>query len=256
MAKNNQKPVLILGDIHAPFHNKMAFRLIHKIMKANEFSQVISVGDVCDAYSVSRFDKSPDRKETLQEEVDGTLDLMRRIKEWAVGARCVVTLGNHDIRINKAMHNKYAELGLVRSLQLDKGLAALGWEVVPYKQSHSITEHIDVTHDFGKSTKNAAMSAIANYGGSVVWGHSHAATVTYTGSMSGPVKMAMNVGWLGDYKYVDYQHYNIARQNYILGVGLLELGPLGLYKAHFIPFVEYAGKMWACMFGTWYSVKA
>ncbi len=251
------KQALILGDIHVPYENKTALRLVRKIVKHldKSLTHVISVGDMCDAYSASRFDKNPERKYRLQDEIDLTVALAQKIKGWCPEkTRCVITLGNHEVRIDKLAAKLYEDLGHVRSLQLARGLEAAGWEVFPYRQSYFLTDHFAITHDFERAGKTALQNAVADCGVSIAFGHTHNAGTWYTGSVHDSTKMAINVGWLGDHRFVDYRHAIKAKRGYILGVGLVSLGPDGLFSADFIPFIERGRQMWACVHGEWIHV--
>jgi len=254
MSKTLRKAI-ILPDIHAPYHHRTALKMVKKILEKVRPSHLVSVGDFVDAYSVSRFHKSANRKVDLQAEVDSAIEVAAKLKDWAPGAKCVVTLGNHDVRIDIALEGDHKNLGTPSSLNFPQRLWELGWTVVPYKESFLLGQHLSVTHDIGRSGKNAVSTAIADYGDSLVFGHTHRAAVWYEGSINGPDKVAMNVGWLGDPRYIDYKHKDIAKRSYILGVGMVDFHSNGLFKAQFIPFVEWRGKMYACIYGEWLSVK-
>lgn len=61
---------IVFSDIHAPFHDKKAIALAAKIAQWWKPNVAIWNGDNLDCYSISKYNKSPDRTERLQDEID------------------------------------------------------------------------------------------------------------------------------------------------------------------------------------------
>lgn len=250
------KQAIVLGDIHAPFHDVAAMDLVIALIHHYRFAEVISVGDMSDQLAAGRFSRSRQGKYDLQAEIDSTVELAQRLQSASPDSKFVVTLGNHDVRIDRKLDElrNNLDLGEVHSLSLSRRLRELGWVVVPYRDSYELTPHLHVTHDFGKSGKASLLAAHAKYGTAVVYGHTHKAGIWYEGSIAGPVHGYMNVGWLGDAKAIDYAHSRTVSQESITGVGIVTLGPDGLYHLSFSPFIRGEGKIAACVNGEWWSV--
>jgi len=52
---------IIWPDVHVPYHDVAAVRLVMKVMKIFKFDITILLGDFVDNYCISRFTKSPTR---------------------------------------------------------------------------------------------------------------------------------------------------------------------------------------------------
>lgn len=250
------KQALILGDIHAPFHDKLALKLVKKLIKKFRFSQVISVGDFTDQLAVARFSRSRKTQHNIQWEIDEAIKLAEELVDCNPRSRFVVTLGNHDIRIDKKLDSLRNELdvGDIASLNVSERMEEAGWEVVDYNDSYELTEHLDVTHDFGRSGKGAIQQAASVYGRAVVFGHTHKAGLWFEGGMVTDVHGYMNVGWLGDAKEINYAHGRLVAKQCVQGVGIVTLGPDGLYHLSFSPFIRRGKKMMTCVNGQWVKV--
>ncbi len=64
----NHNNILLLSDIHVPYHNIQALTLALKYGLENEVNTILLNGDVIDFYAISRFEKDP-RKRNFGHEV-------------------------------------------------------------------------------------------------------------------------------------------------------------------------------------------
>lgn len=241
---------LILGDVHAPFHDTEAVRLVEQILCDFHFDQIISVGDFFDCYAVSRYEKCANRKLNIEWEIEEGVKLAQRITELSPQSKHVITLGNHEARLGRWV-SAHPELQGSKRLSVYHRMRELKWTVVPYKQSYELGPHLSVTHDFGRSGKYAGHQAVADYGRSVVFGHTHRASVVYQGAISGHTLAALNVGWLGDPLEIDYAHIDRVRRDSVHGVGIVDLARDGNFQLNFVPFTKTRGKLMACIDGHW-----
>jgi predicted phosphodiesterase len=62
MAKNKLEKILLISDVHVPYHDKKAFNLVLEVGKKLKVDQVVIGGDFIDNYSVSSHDKNPNRE--------------------------------------------------------------------------------------------------------------------------------------------------------------------------------------------------
>jgi len=118
-------PVIILPDIHAPFHDPRAIELTCKIIELIKPVAVIYLGDNVDWHQISKFDKDPDRILTIQAEVDSFHGVDRSIMS-AAGRQVkrYYILGNHEDRLRR-YHAAHPEVCKIRGLQFD-ALLGLG----------------------------------------------------------------------------------------------------------------------------------
>lgn len=101
--------VLVLSDLHVPYHDRAAIELAVEAGKRDDPDAVLINGDFGDWTGVSRWDRPPDAP-TLAEE----LVAMRNALGWIVSqfprALCVFKSGNHEEWLEKFVWAKAPEL--------------------------------------------------------------------------------------------------------------------------------------------------
>ena len=108
---------LILSDIHIPFHDRAAIEaVIHRAKRADPTCILLN-GDVCDFFSISRFDKNP-TESSLKKELDLTRQFLGWLKQQFPKARLIYKLGNHDEWFDKYLFRKAPELYGVSGVSL------------------------------------------------------------------------------------------------------------------------------------------
>lgn len=108
-----------IGDIHVPYQDEEALRTALAFLKVFKPNVVFLLGDVVDFYSLSWFDRDPNRLFDLQKDLDVAHDVLKRIR--AVGPRANIFLlkGNHEHRLTKFLRRKAPEMEGLRSLRLE-----------------------------------------------------------------------------------------------------------------------------------------
>jgi predicted phosphodiesterase len=101
--------ILIISDIHAPYHDEQAIELALNYGVEQGANTVLINGDLIDFYQLSRFEKDP-RKRSVKYELDCTREIIKYIRYKFPLATIVYYLGNHDQRWNKYMVQKAPEL--------------------------------------------------------------------------------------------------------------------------------------------------
>lgn len=215
--------VFIIPDSHVPYQHPVAFSLMFKAIAAFKPTVLIILGDFIDNYSISAHSKSPARKTLLASEVHDAAHQLSLISK-AVGKKCkkVFICGNHEDRLPRYIERVAPELfGLVRIDAL-LGLDNSEWKVIPYKKSFRLG-HVSYTHDLGKSGRYAGMQAADTYGSNAVIGHTHQASIVYTGNAQGKRFVGLSCGWLGDPDLIDYMHVDKARAlwTHCIGTGYM-----------------------------------
>lgn len=225
--------ILVIPDVHVPFHDKKAWDLVCKVHNVAKPDKTVIIGDFADFLAVSFFPKPPGRLNNLEHEVDATNEALNRL-----GKDTVFLQGNHEYRLEKYLKQKAPELfGLVECKKLFK-IQERGWKWVPYMDHHVIGKVL-FAHDLGHCGKHAALNTLAAAGMCTVFGHTHRGGVHYGGTVNGEHRFALNVGWLGDYKQIDYMHRAKTR-DWQHGFGWINMDDRGLAWASFVPIV--AGK--------------
>jgi len=93
----NHNNILLLSDIHVPYHNIQALTLALKYGLENEVNTVLLNGDIIDFYAISRFEKDP-RKRNFGHEVLMTRQFLQTLRKLFPNAAIYYKCGNHDIR--------------------------------------------------------------------------------------------------------------------------------------------------------------
>ena len=131
-----------------------AFEAVYKFIKDVKPQRVIMMGDSVDFYSLSKFDKSPDRLDSLQEEIDILHYHLGRLREVFKG-RIDYLEGNHEQRLIKYLR-RHPEMHSLRVLSSPASLLELDSFDVKYhknlmihgvlfKHGHMVRKHSGYT---------------------------------------------------------------------------------------------------------------
>jgi len=89
--------VLILSDIHIPYHDEVAVAAAIAHGKKKKPDVIILNGDIGDFYGVSRHDKDPRR--SLADELDAIRQFLFYLRKQFPNARILYKIGNHEARM-------------------------------------------------------------------------------------------------------------------------------------------------------------
>lgn len=190
---------VFLSDVHFPFHDRLAWDLTLKLVKKLEPDLLWLGGDIVDFYAVSRYDKSPQRKLELQNEIDVAQRELRRLRKAAPLARMVYQVGNHEERFTKYLRSRAPELAALRALALPEllGLNKLGAEFVDDYRPQAVGQLFHLHGHLGPGgSVNAARGKALKFNDNVIFGHHHKHQVEYRRSLSGRVTGAWANGCL------------------------------------------------------------
>jgi hypothetical protein len=235
------KPVLIVPDVHAPYHDEDAWQLMLDVARELKPETIVVMGDLADFYAVSSHSKDPKRATQLKEEIEVVKRLVGELE--ALGAdRRIYIEGNHEDRLARYLRDKAPELFGVVDVPSLLGLE--NWEFVRYRD-HIKVGKIHHTHDVGSSGRNAAFRALDLYQHSIGTAHTHRLIYIVEGNAVGEAKVSASFGWLGDVEKVDYMTRAKARKDWALGFGVgYEDKQTGHTFLVPIPIVQYR-----CVFG-------
>lgn len=177
---------LVYGDTHLPFHDEGALRVVQAVAQDLKPSVLLHVGDLVDCWQISRFDKDPTRKDSLQDNIDAAREHLAQMAMIAPKARRVLLEGNHENRLTRTiwgLDGAARELPKLRLFQQSMTWPTLletdkiGWEWIPERvQSKTpvlpkiITKHGTVVRKWSAFT---AKGEWEKYGASGVSGHTH-----------------------------------------------------------------------------------
>ena len=182
----NVLTALVYGDTHIPFHDPAALGVVRGIAEYAKPDILLHVGDLVDCWQISRFDKDPTRRDSLQENIDQAREHLATMAMTVPNARRVLLEGNHEHRLTKTiwgLDGAARELPRLRLFQQSMtwptllDLGAIGWEWVPERDQSKtsvlpkiIAKHGTVVRKWSAFT---AKGEWEKYGASGVSGHTH-----------------------------------------------------------------------------------
>ena len=103
------KRVLLLPDVHVPYHNVEALTAAINYGVENKADTILINGDFLDCYSISSFEKDP-RRRGFAEELRMGRSILATLREVFPNAHFIYQLGNHEDRYERFMKSKAPEL--------------------------------------------------------------------------------------------------------------------------------------------------
>lgn len=177
---------LVFGDTHVPHQDDAAVATIEAVIADMGPDTILHTGDLLDCYTISAFAKDPNRKFSLQDEIDAARALLHRWAQLAPRSRRVLLEGNHEDRLRRVIWNLPGGAAELARLTAFKraitwpallGLADVGWEFVPTEEQTRtsvlpkiITKHGTVVRKWSGFT---AKGEWERYGKGGLSGHTH-----------------------------------------------------------------------------------
>lgn len=230
------KLAVVVPDIHVPYHDVRALKILIKVIKALQPHYLIVLGDSLDFYQLSKFDKDPLRKTSVSDDVTDFRDVLRQLDgACPLKTEKVFLEGNHEHRLQKWIWANATELGkMIPSLEAYCGFKQLGWRFFKYGEFYRLGDVLYMHGD--RCGMNVSMNMIRKYGCSVVHGHDHGAAIRWFANAVGRM-FALNCGHLSDMKQQEYLYGGVA--DWTQGFGLVEYSDdLKIAVPHFIPIID------------------
>ena len=211
---------------------------------------IVNLGDLCDFPSLSSYDKGMKTFEGKRYKHDIAIthdaldkmdkpfnDFNNKRKNIRKGQRKlprkIITLGNHEFRLFRAVE-KQAELEGIISID-DLKYKEHGYEVIPFKKPIEV-EGITFCHYFPSGVKgesisgfNIASNLIAKNMVSSVCGHSHLYDLAVRAKPSGQKVMGLCAGWYGEQP----TYSDATEQMWSSGISILKDVHEGVYDLEF-----------------------
>lgn len=111
------KRVLILNDLHIPYHDEKSINLALNYAASKKVDTIILNGDVVDFYSISSFSRKPD-KIFLQDEIKVTDKFLSTLRKGFKNQKIYFKIGNHENRLEKFINN-VPELFNLENIKID-----------------------------------------------------------------------------------------------------------------------------------------
>lgn len=229
------KKVLLLGDVHAPYHHKSSWNLMMRAAGKWKPDIVVQMGDFLDGYPVSRYAKNPLRPQLIDDEIKVGNQLLDQLDSLGAKEKHLV-MGNHDQRLADYVQNNAPALTNIVRFEDLLHLKSRGWKVTSYRD-HLKLGKLYLTHDTGSAGRTANLKALDAYQGNVGIGHVHRLSVTYESNIKGESHMGLSVGWLGDAKSADYMN-KVGKRYWATGFATAILRPDGVVHTRLHPIVK------------------
>lgn len=110
--------VLILSDVHLPYHAKKPLEIAIQHGVDSNVDAVLLNGDFMDFYSVSRHEKDP-RQRRFDKEIEMGREMLQLLRETFKGCQIWWKLGNHEERWETFMWRKAPELVGISDFEVD-----------------------------------------------------------------------------------------------------------------------------------------
>jgi predicted phosphodiesterase len=193
--------LLILSDVHIPYHNVEAVTLAMQYGKDKAVNGIMLNGDILDFYGLSTFEKDP-RKRRFSEELEMGRQFLRVLRKEFDGVPIYYKLGNHEERYERYLRIKAPELLDVAEFRMDVLLrfGELGVELIDDKRITQFGKlNIMHGHEFGKSVfspVNPARGLYMRGKENCIAGHNHQTSSHVEPSMNGHVVNTWSTGCL------------------------------------------------------------
>lgn len=251
-ADSDNYRVIVLPDIHAPYHDKKTLRAVENFMADYRWDEYVNLGDLMDFDSISRFNAGLLRK----------LETRRIAKDYEIGneildrhqsilrsnnpdAKFTLLEGNHEFRIEYLIDKDPNLEGIIdvsKNLNLDE--RGFKWVRSWSKGELHRVGKLYFHHGLYINKYHAAKMA-DSFGVNIVYGHTHDVQ-SYSRNIRGKNKVikATSLGYLGDENKLEYMRNR--PNNWCQAIGVVEVRPDGTYNLAVIEIINhtfsYAGK--------------
>ena len=229
MNDEERETIVSLNDFHVPFHDDKAIDVALKFVKYLHPYRIV-LHELLDWYSLSRFDKDPNRKLDLNKDKKLTVEYLRRIRDMFPKTKIVMLQGNHDKRLIKYLRIHAEELHNLDELKI-QSLLKLDELDIEYRTDYSfrgvLFKHGEIVRKYSGYTARAELEKEGVSGCS---GHTHRMGAHYQ-TLRGGKYVWLETGCLCDPKQADYIE-GTANWQQGLGGMIFKKG-----SKHFYPFL-------------------
>ena len=214
-AVENCSRVLVLSDIHIPYHTISALDIAIAEGKRRNVDCILLNGDTLDFHALSRFERNPEAKDFKAERRLG-IQLLEYLRQEFPRARIIFKEGNHDERLRAYVIQKGPEiydesiLGLYPLLHMER----LGVELVSDKRAVMLgglfVLHGHELHKGFAPPVNPARGAYLKAKVSILIGHHHKTSEHTETALDGSIVTTWSTGCLSDLHpaYAPFNSYN------------------------------------------------
>lgn len=236
VSKNSIKRILIIPDVHHPYHCKKAWNLVLLVAKSIKFDALITLGDFADFFLLFGGNRNPNKNLDFKKDLDKVNMAIDQLDALDIKDR-VFLAGNHEERLERYLMEKAPELFNTLKIKEVLKLKERGWKYVPYRDYHTVGK-FHFTHDLESAGRNAVLRNLDRFQHNIVCGHTHRLHYVVEGNAKGDRHVSATFGWLGDVEQIDYKHKALARREWSQGFGMLYLNRDGTGILNPVPIVR------------------
>jgi predicted phosphodiesterase len=218
------KKLLILPDVHVPYHNYDAINTTFDFCQDKSIDSILLNGDFMDCYQMSKFVKDP-RKRNFKEELSIAGELIDAIQKTFPDAKLFFKEGNHEERYEKYLMMKAAELLGIEEYGLDNLLKLYARGVAYIRDQRTVrVGKFPVFHgheyNMKNTTVNPARTLFLRTKASALCSHLHVPSFHSGKREDDHVISCYSTGHLSE------EHPPYARKNeWILGFAIIDFDP-------------------------------
>ena len=196
----NAKRLLVLSDIHIPYHNIDSLTCAFDYAKKEKPDAILLNGDTIDFFGLSRFMKDP-KKRSVAHELQAFKELVDVIKK-TFNAKIYYKMGNHCERYEHFLWMKAHELVGIEEFDFSNIIKARaeGIEIIKDKRIMKAGDlNIVHGHEFGGSVfspVNIARGLFLRGKVSAMQGHNHQTSEHTESNMNGEITTTWSLGCL------------------------------------------------------------
>ena len=199
----NAKRVLLLSDIHIPYHSIEALTAALEFAENENPDCILLNGDTLDFHGLSRFVRDP-KKRSVSHELGAFKQFMDILKRIFPSSRIIFKVGNHEERYQHFLWTKAAELTDVSEFDFENIIKARaeGIEFVTDKKIINLNGlNIIHGHEFSSgffSPVNVARGLFLRAKTSAIQGHNHQTSEHTESDMNGKITTTWSTGCLSE----------------------------------------------------------
>jgi predicted phosphodiesterase len=222
------KTVVILGDSHLPYGDKVVVKKAIEVIRALKPYYVVQIGDLYDFYFHSSYPKKLLKCTAEEEYYNGRTEaeaMWQDIRRLSPTSKCFQLKGNHDDRPYKRIMERNPEIMLFAGPGMKRMFTFKGVETIHDSTEELLlnTVHGSVLFHHGHRAK-LGDHLIYNQTSTVV-GHSHSGGVVFKQYADG-LKFELNCGYSGDPYQGPLQYGSQQKKYWTHGCGVIDtLGP-------------------------------
>ena len=207
------KKVLLLSDIHFPYHDEKALTTALKYGQKEKVDAIFINGDLMDFYQLSFHEKDP-RVTNIADELEATQQFFDGLKKAFPKALIYYITGNHEARLERYLRVKAPELLDIAEFRIDV-LLKLGEKGIHYIEHGTkcyfgklLVEHGDKMK--GSGGVNPARSLFAKLKRHAICGHFHRTSEATEKVYDGDVVVTYSTGCLCELepRYMEVNNHN------------------------------------------------